>query len=148
MEHTTHKRLFTRGKAHTTKDQHYGFNGWLATLITNAVASMWCAYLFALLALVSLPAAISGGTSTLVAWIAQTFIQLVLLSIIMVGQKVAAEASDKQALQTFKDAEALLQIADDMHLLIKINNELTEDIHFALKKPVAKKNRVLKSKHK
>jgi len=72
---------------------------------------MWCAYLFAAIALISLPEAIRGGTAMLISWIAQTFLQLVLLSVIMVGQKVAAEASDKQALQTFKDTEALLKNA-------------------------------------
>ena len=72
---------------------------------------MWCAYLFAALALVSLPQAINGGTATLVAWIAQTFIQLVLLSIIMVGQKIAGEATDKRAIETYNDAEAVLHEA-------------------------------------
>ena len=65
------------------------------------------------LALISLPEAIKGGTAPLIAWIAQTFLQLVLLSVIMVGQKVSAAASDKQALQTYKDAEALLKIQDE-----------------------------------
>jgi hypothetical protein len=46
-----------------------------------------------------------------------------------VGQKVAAAASDKQALQTYKDAEALLKIQDEVHRLIEINNSLTEEIH-------------------
>ncbi len=105
-------------------------------LITNMVGTMWCAYLFALIAFISLPAAIEGGTASLVAWLAQTFLQLVLLSVIMVGQKVAAGASDKQALQTFKDTEVLLKIQDELHRLIKINNELTEEIH----KVVTKKN--------
>jgi hypothetical protein len=50
----------------------------------------------------------------------------------MVGQKVAAEASDKQALQTYKDAEALLKIQDEIHRLIKINNELTVEMHSRL----------------
>ncbi len=68
---------------------------------------MWCAYAFAALALISLPAAISQGTVTTVSWISQTFLQLVLLSVIMVGQQVLAKASDKQALQTFNDAEAV-----------------------------------------
>jgi hypothetical protein len=84
---------------------------------------------FALSAIISLPAAIRGGTATLVSWVAQTFLQLVLLSVIMVGQKVAAAASDKQALQTFEDTEALLKMQDEVHRLIKINNELTEEIH-------------------
>jgi hypothetical protein len=133
--HVSHKRIEDRKGSgpHLTRHEHVGFNGWLASLITNAVSTMWCAYLFAILALVSLPAAIEGGTSTLIAWIAQTFLQLVLLSVIMVGQKVAAAASDKQALQTYKDAEALLEIQDDVHKLIKINNDLTEEIHAMVK---------------
>jgi len=47
----------------------------------------------------------------------------------MVGQKVAAAASDKQALETYKDAEALLKIQDEVHRLIEINNALTQEIH-------------------
>lgn len=104
-------------------------NARIAVMITNAVGTMWCAYAFALLALISLPAAIIGGTATLISWIAQTFLQLVLLSIIMVGQRVAADASDKQAYQTYMDAEALLQINDELHRLLKVNNRLTKAIH-------------------
>lgn len=105
------------------------FNDRLAVAITNIVGTMWCAYAFACLALVSLPAAIRGGTATLIAWIAQTFLQLVLLSIIMVGQKVAAEKSDRQLEQTYKDAEALLKISDEIQVLLKQNTELTQQIH-------------------
>ena len=90
---------------------------------------MWCAYVFAAIALISLPSAIAAGTAAIITWIAQTFLQLVLLSVIMVGQKVAAAASDKQALQTYKDAEALLKIQDELHRLIKINTDLTQEIH-------------------
>ena len=43
----------------------------------------------------------------------------------MVGQKVSAAASDKQASQTFKDTEALLEIQDDIH-------RLTKEIHYKL----------------
>jgi hypothetical protein len=105
------------------------FNDRLAVSITNIVGTMWCAYAFAGLALISLPAAIRGGTATLVAWIAQTFLQLVLLSIIMVGQKVAATKSDRQLEQTYQDAEALLKVSDEIHCLLKQNTELTEEIH-------------------
>ena len=118
-----------------TSHEHTGFNGWLAVVITKMVGTMWCAYVFALIALISLPAAIHGGTATIISWIAQTFLQLVLLSVIMVGQKVAAAASDKQAMQTYKDAEALLKMQDEVHRLIKINNELTQEIHsYVIKK--------------
>jgi hypothetical protein len=133
VDHTPNARLAERAKAgpHLRKDEHVGFNGRVAILITNSVGTMWCAYAFAILALISLPDAIKGGTAQLIAWIAQTFLQLVLLSVIMVGQKVSAAASDKQALQTYKDAEALLKIQDDVHRLIKVNNDLTAQIHAA-----------------
>lgn len=137
MQHIDHPHIARRkleGVA-TTAKEHTGFNGWLAVNITNTVATMWCAYAFAILALISLPDAIKTGTSALIAWIAQTFLQLVLLSIIMVGQKVAARASDKQALQTYQDAEALLEISNDVHKLLMLNNQLTEDIHKLLDKP-------------
>lgn len=129
--HTPHPRLMERKAEGVSKRRpdSPGLNARLALLITDAVGTMWCAYVFTALALISLPAAIRGGTGPLVSWIAQTFLQLVLLSIIMVGQKVAAKASDKQAYQTFKDAEALLQISDELHRLVTINNQQTEEIH-------------------
>jgi hypothetical protein len=105
------------------------FNDWLAISITRIVGTMWCAYAFAGLALVSLPAAVRGGTATLIGWIAQTFLQLVLLSIIMVGQKVAAEKSDRQLEQTYCDAEALLKISDEIHSLLQQNTDLTQEIN-------------------
>jgi hypothetical protein len=81
---------------------------WLAIKITGAVGTMYCAIFFALIALVSLPDAIHGGRSTIISWIAQTFIQLVLLSIIMVGQNISSVASDARALATYNDADAIL----------------------------------------
>lgn len=128
--HDPHTRIEDRKKSgpHLTKNEQLGFNGRLALIITGAVGTMWCAYIFAGIALISLPSAIHGGTATLISWIAQTFLQLVLLSVIMVGQRVAAQASDKQALQTYKDAEALLEIQEEIHKLIKVNNEMTLEI--------------------
>jgi hypothetical protein len=70
----------------------------LAVWITVAVGSMWCAYAFAALAFVSLPSAIqSGSPVVLVSWISQTFLQLVLLAVIMDGQRVLSEAADERA---------------------------------------------------
>ena len=109
------------------------FNDWLAVKITNIVGTMWCAYAFAALTLISLPEAINGGVATLVSWIAQTFLQLVLLSIIMVGQNIASEKSDRQLAQTFRDAEALLKISDEIQSLLKQNTALTEEIHDVVK---------------
>jgi hypothetical protein len=117
---------------HVTEQEHVGLNGRIAVIITDLVGTMWCAYVFAGIALISLPEAVRGGVAPLIAWVAQTFLQLVLLSVIMVGQKVAAAASDKQALQTYNDAEALLKIQDEVHQLIQLNNNLTEEIHRAI----------------
>ena len=82
------------------------FNRWLGGKITTAVATLWCAYAFALLALVSLPAVLaSHSLLNIVAWVAQTFLQLVLLAIILFGQNLAAEKSDARAEATFQNSE-------------------------------------------
>jgi hypothetical protein len=99
-------------KAPKIGDEHLGFNGRLAVLITKGVGNMWCAYVFTLLALVSLPAAVaSHDPVVLVSWISQTFLQLVLLAVIMVGQDVQGRAADKRAELTFEDAAATLDHA-------------------------------------
>jgi hypothetical protein len=90
-----------------------GFNAKLALVITRSVGTMACAYVFAAIALISLPAAISSGqVIIIVAWTAQTFLQLVLLSIIMVGQTVQSDASDKRAAKEFIDTETILDRLD------------------------------------
>lgn len=138
--HIPNKRIGERAETgpHLIEHEHLGFNGRLALLITDKVGSMWCAYIFASIALISLPAAINEGTSALISWVTQTFLQLVLLSVIMVGQKVAAQASDKRAMQTFKDTEALLKLQDEIHRLIKINNKLIEETRNLVAKNVIK----------
>lgn len=95
------------------------FNTWLALKVTNGVGTMWCAYLFAGLAFVSLPSAIAAhSTDVLVSWISQTFLQLVLLSVIIVGQNVLASAADKRSEATYNDADAVL------HEAVKIQEHL------------------------
>ncbi|HVI06350.1 MAG TPA: hypothetical protein VM711_09705 [Sphingomicrobium sp.] len=133
--HIPHPHIQRRQKfAH--KGDKRGFNQSLAVTITNAVGSMWCAYIFALVCFISLPEAIRGGTGPLVTWICQTFLQLVLLSIIMVGQNIAAAKSELQLELTYKDAEALLQIDDEMQQLMKANAELTKRVHELLQKNI------------
>ena len=79
-------------------DERVGFNGKLGLFVTTVVGTMWAAYLFTLLALISFPAAIRSGNSIIiVAWIAQTFLQLVLLPIIIVGQNVISASQDARA---------------------------------------------------
>jgi hypothetical protein len=89
-----------------------GVNAKIAVLITKLVGSMWCAYLFAIIALLGLRPALQPGGEGLIAWIAQTFLQLVLLSVIMVGQAVQSAASDARSEQTFEDTEKILDALD------------------------------------
>jgi hypothetical protein len=89
-----------------------GFNAKFAVLITRLVGTMWCAYLFAVIALLGLGPALKPGGEGIVAWIAQTFLQLVLLSVIMVGQNVQSLAADARSANTFKDAEVILDRLD------------------------------------
>jgi hypothetical protein len=90
------------------------FNDSLAVLVTKGVGSMWAAYLFVLIALVSLPQALSaflkGDTVTGVAWLSQSFLQLVLLPILMVGQNVIAAAQDARAETDHETLTALQKI--------------------------------------
>jgi hypothetical protein len=93
----------------------------LAAKITSAVGTMGCAYIFTIIALISLPAAISSGSViVIVGWIAQTFLQLVLLSIIMVGQNVQSAKSEEHTEKTLnhisKDNDRIL---DELKVLLK-----------------------------
>ena len=95
-------------------------NAKIGLKITVVVGTMWCAYLFTLLALVSAPARLQQRQQLIiVAWIAQTFLQLVLLPIIIVGQNVQAAAADARSEATYKDAAAVLEEAKQIqaHLL-------------------------------
>jgi hypothetical protein len=104
-EPAAHKpRLITTG---SVQSQVHGvgavgrFNTYLAVLITKSVGTMWAAYLFAIIALVSLPQSIQafmkGDTVTAVIWLSQSFLQLVLLPIIIVGQNVISASQDARA---------------------------------------------------
>jgi hypothetical protein len=93
-------------------DGRVGLNGKIGLLITTLVGTMLCGYVFAIVALLSLPSAISSHNLTIIiAWISSNFLQLVLLPIIIVGQNLQAKASDKRAVLTFEDAEAVLHEA-------------------------------------
>jgi hypothetical protein len=87
--------------------------------ITMIVGTMWAAYLFSALALFALPDAIKQGTYFIIVWLSSSFLQLVLLPIIIVGQNIQAAAADKRSENTYKDAEAVLKEAEEIqrHLL-------------------------------
>jgi hypothetical protein len=89
-----------------------GVNAKIAVFVTNMVGTMWCAYLFTAISLLGLPAALKPGGEGIVAWIAQTFLQLVLLSVIMVGQNVQSLAADARSENTYHDTEVILDRLD------------------------------------
>jgi len=102
------------------------FNTKLGLGITRSVGTMWCAYVFAALSLVSLPAALTSGSAIIiVSWIAQTFLQLVLLPVIIVGQNIQAAASDDRADATYKDAGAILEEAKQIQLHLAAQDAAT-----------------------
>lgn len=56
-------------------------------------------------------------------------VQLLALPILAVGQQILSRSSERQAERTYKDAETILKLQDEIHRLIKINNDLTQEIH-------------------
>jgi hypothetical protein len=116
----------------------------IAEKITSFVSTMWCAYIFAALALISLPAAIrTGDVVVIVAWIAQTFLQLVLLSIIMVGQQVSSASVEQKINETheaslgeFELAKEARSIADQELAELK---QMAKEIHRVLRDIEGKK---------
>lgn len=104
-------------------------NDKIAVWLTAYVGTMWTAYGFTALALVGLfgvLAILNPTVYTLVAWLSQTLIQLVLLPVIMVGQNVLGRKSEIQndemfhnTANTLHDAEQQMQHLDaqDVHIL-------------------------------
>jgi uncharacterized membrane protein len=146
--HISHPWIEERAKAgpHVTKSEHVGFNGRLAVFITNKFGSMWAFYVLVLwmfgwmiFATVGFGIFSQDPYPFVFLLFLSNLVQLFALPILAVGQQVLSRASDKQAAQTFKDAEAILKIQDELHRLIKINNELTEEIHTILKQRSSEK---------
>ena len=109
---TAHTLLEHRPPPPKVDDARVGINGKIGLLITTLVGTMICAYVFGIIALVSLPSAITSHNLTIIiAWVSSNFLQLVLLPVIIVGQNLQAKASDKRAEDTYKDAEAVLHEA-------------------------------------
>ena len=117
-EHEPHPRIADRklrGPAKTADQLPRGhgpiarLNARFGLLVTLAGGTMWCAYLFTLLALVSLSAAI--GTHN---------------KIIIVGQNAQAAAADRRAEDTYKDAEAVLPEAIEIQKHLQAQDAVLE----------------------
>ena len=125
----------TAVRLHVAERGIRAFNARIGLAVTNAVGTMWAAYVFALISLMSLPAVlvgvlpgwrqhfphwiISASLISLVGWISSYFLQLVLLPIIIVGQNIQATAADPRADATYRDAEAVLHESEHIQNHLK-----------------------------
>jgi hypothetical protein len=127
-------------------DESFRFNQKIAAKITDAVSTMWAAYLFAAIALISLPAAIRTGDSlVIVAWVAQTFLQLVLLSIIMVGQDQSAKEVAQKINETHSASLGEFEMAKEARKIADLElaelKEITRDIQRLIRDIEGKTNK-------
>ena len=122
-------------KRHEASKAKLGINERIGLAVTKRVGTMWAAYAFFGLSLVSLPAALSSGNEiVIVSWIAQTFLQLVLLPIIIVGQNIQAKASDERAIATYEDAGAILEEAKQIQQHLQAQDATIADLTAKLEK--------------
>lgn len=109
------------GPPQRSDDSVDSFNGRLADRITKVVGTMWAFYAFTALALVSLPTVLTTGDPvTIVSWVAQTFLQLVLLAVLQTSANRSGKAGDARAIATYNDAEAIL------HTLLEVERHLLD----------------------
>ena len=105
-------------------------NDWIAIKCTIMASNMWTAYLFLIISLVSLPAAIASHDAfTIVSWISQSFLQLILLPIIMVGQNLLSKSSEQRAIE---DHDSIIEILNEVKILL--NEETQEEKNIILLK--------------
>ncbi len=123
LGHPVHARTIDHHPAGTP---YARFNKQVALLITNNVGTMSCFWLFCIIALLGLPAALveahvisptigligEAGFVILVQWVAQSFLQLVLLPSLMVGQNLQNAAADARSAKTFEDVEKIIDLLD------------------------------------
>lgn len=95
--------------------------------ITVIVGTMWAAYVFAAVAFISLPDNIHS-IQLLILWISSSFLQLVLLPVIIVGQNIQAKAADERAEATYNDAAAVLEEAKQIQAHLQAQDEAISKI--------------------
>ncbi len=130
-----HPRIAERAKTPPPKvdDEHVGFNGRLATLITKGVGNMWAFYLVAMamgLWMAGLGKSVFGDPYpwALMLLVFGGIMQMLLMIAIMVGQQVLGGAADKRAAQTYKDAEAILSECQQLQAHLQRQDHLMSDI--------------------
>ena len=132
FKHIPHPRIAQRKHEKPVKvdDERVGVNGKVALIITSVVGTMWCAYVFAVLGLTGIAAAVTNSVTVvlIVGAVSGYFLQLVLLPIIIVGQNIQGKASDKRSEQTYKDAEAILSECLQLQQHLQAQDTVLDDV--------------------
>lgn len=135
---------------HKMHRQSLSFNEEVIVFVAGLLGSPWTFYIFCGLALISAPQVFeSGSIVTIISWITQTFIQLVALAVLQAFQTITGKKLDKMLAEMFrnsklayKDAEVLLKLVDEVHSLIKLNNQYTQEMReFILGKTITFKKK-------
>jgi uncharacterized membrane protein len=138
--HIPHPWIKERAKTGPRLRKHVvlGFNDRLAVFITSKFGTMGAFYVLVIWNIVWIFLATLGvGVFKLDPYpftfllFLSNLVQLFALPVLAVGQQILGRTSDKQAELTYKDAEAILKLQDEVHRLVKINNQLTAEIHKA-----------------
>ena len=128
-----HPRVHLRRHAGPAQvnDEHIGANGRIAAWITGKIGSMWTVY-----ACVAIAAGwMLLGSPQLLGFDPYPYpfllflgnvVQLLLIFIILLGQQVLGRSADKRAMQTYQDAEAILQDCEQIQ-----NHLIAQDTHLA-----------------
>ncbi len=104
--------------AHAAHTKDGGFSARLAILITNAVSTMACASVFAFLALLGLPNLLPPIVAQWVQWTSQTFIQLTMLSILMVGQSLLGKHQELQSIEQFHTTQKTYEDSEQIKAML------------------------------
>ncbi len=135
FKHKVHPHTPTNvNETHKAEQATAGFNERLAVKLTKATSTMLCAYFFVCLALLGFPA-LSAWLGPMVAiyvvWFSQTFLQLVFLPVLSVGQGVLghhaelmADEQFKTTQRTYHDIEQVMHHLDAQDTAILAQTEL------------------------
>lgn len=127
FHHEPHQHQHTPQKVTIARAEQAlsGFNMKFAVVITKGLGTMICAYIFAILAIIGFPG-LNATPTQYVQWVSQTFIQLVALSVLAVGQQVLSKHGElmadeqyKTTMNSYHDIEQVMQhlCAQDEELL-------------------------------
>lgn len=138
MTHTPHPQLenhknFRIKHVGIEHENSLTFNERIIVFFAGLLGNPWTFYVFCIAALVSLPQVLASKNIILIdQWVTQTFIQLVALAILQAFQTITGKKLDAMIEEMFqnsrliyRDNEALLQIADDIHKLTKEIHDVT-----------------------